>query len=97
MHIPDGSIFTAEAKTVGLALCDNKNKLIFFPDLFLVLKAINHTSSKNQQIQEIKKKCHKLIENKGIVICWIASRIGIPINEKKVDIQATVSFALDYT
>ena len=50
--IPDDlSIFTAEAKTVYLALdfirtCDTNNKFI----IFSVLKAMDHTSSKNPQI-----------------------------------------------
>ena len=59
-RIPDdSSIFTAEAKTVDLALdfirtCDTKNNL--FSSWLSVLKAMNHTSSKNPQIQ-------KLLEN----------------------------------
>ena len=45
----DSSIFTAEAKAVGLALdliktCDTNNKFIIFSDSLSVLKAINHTS-----------------------------------------------------
>ena len=52
-RIPDdSSIFTAEAKAVDLALdfvrtCDTNNKFIIFSDSLFVLKAINHTSSKN--------------------------------------------------
>ena len=51
-HMPDdSSIFTAEAKTVDLALdfistCDASNKFIIFSDSLSVLKAMNHTSSK---------------------------------------------------
>ena len=50
LRIPDDlSIFTAEAKAVGLALdiistCDTNNKLIIFSDSLSVLKAMNHTS-----------------------------------------------------
>ena len=52
----DSSIFTAEAKSVDLALdfistCDANNKFIIFSDSLSVLKAMNHTSSKNPQIQ----------------------------------------------
>ena len=60
-RIPDdSSIFTAEAIAVDLALdfistCDN-NKFIILSDSLSVLKAMNHTSSKNPQIQ-------KLLEN----------------------------------
>ena len=58
-RIPDdSSIFTAEAKVVDLALvfirtCDTNNKFILFFDLLSVLKAMNHTSSKNPQIQKL--------------------------------------------
>ena len=55
-RIPDdSSIFTTEAKAVDLALdfnrpCDTNNKFILFSDSLSVLNAMNHTSSKNQQI-----------------------------------------------
>ena len=58
-RIPDdSSIFTAEAKAIGLALdfistCDANNKFIIFSDSLSVLKAMNHTSSKNPQIQKL--------------------------------------------
>ena len=58
-RIPDdSSIFTAEAKAVDLALdfistCDANNKFIIFSDSLSVLKAMNHTSSKNPQIQKL--------------------------------------------
>ena len=88
----DSSIFTAEAKAVDLALdfirtCDTNNKFIIFSDLLSVLKAMNHTSSKNPQIQKLLEKCHKLLAKKEIVLCWIPSHIGILGNEM-VDQQA---------
>ena len=54
----DSTIFTAEAKAVDLALdfittCDTNNKFIIFSDSLSVLKAMNHTSSKNPQIQKL--------------------------------------------
>ena len=55
-RIPDdSSIFTAEAKAIDLALdfictCDANNKFIIFYDSLSVLKAMNHTSSRNPQI-----------------------------------------------
>ena len=58
-RIPDdSSIFTAEAKAIDLALdfintCDANNKFIIFSDSLSVLKAMNHTSSKNPQIQKL--------------------------------------------
>ena len=65
-RIPDGSpIFTAEATAVDLALdfiriFDTYNKFILFSDSFSVLKAMNHTSSRNEQIQKLLEKCHEL-------------------------------------
>ena len=55
------NLLTAEAKAVDLALdfistCDANNKFITFSYSLSVLKAINHTSSKNPEIQ-------KLLEN----------------------------------
>ena len=64
-RIPDdSSIFTAEAKAIDLALyfistCDANNKFIIFS--LSVLKAMNHTSSKNPQIQKLLEKCHELL------------------------------------
>ena len=55
--ICDSSIFTAKANAVDLALdfittYDTNNKFIIFSDSLSVLKAMNHTSSKNPQIQK---------------------------------------------
>ena len=61
-RIPDdSSIFTAEAKAIDLALdsistCDANNKFIIFSDSLSVLKAMNHTSSKNPQIPKLLEK-----------------------------------------
>ena len=54
------SISTAEAKAVDLAFyfistCDTYNKFVMFSDSLSVLKAMNHTSSKNPQIQKLRK------------------------------------------
>ena len=101
-HIPDdSSIFTAEAKAVDLALdfittCDTNNKFIIFSNSLPVLKAMNHTSSKNPQIQKVLEKCHELLANKEIVPCWIPSHIGIQRNEM-VDKQAKTSLSLEPT
>ena len=86
-RIPDNSsIFTAEAKAVDQALdfirtCDTNNKFVLFSDPLSVLKAMNHTSSTNPQIQKLIEKCHELLANKEIVLCWIPSHIGILGNE----------------
>ena len=101
-HIPDdSSIFTAEAKAIDLALdfistCDANNKFIIFSDSLSVLKAMNHTSSKNPQIQKLLEKCHELLAYKEIALCWIPSHIGIQGNEM-VDKQAKISLSLEPT
>ena len=101
-RIPDdSSIFTAEAKAVDLALdfistCDANNKFIIFSDSLSVLKAINHTSSKNPQNQKLLEKCHELLAYIESVLCWIPSHIGIQGNEM-VDKQAKTSLSLEPT
>ena len=95
--LDDSSIFTSESNAVDLALdfistCDANNKFIIFSDLLSVLKAMNHTSSKNTQIQKLLEKCHELLANKEIVLCWIPSHIGIKGNEM-VDQQAKTSLS----
>ena len=92
-RIPDDSpIFTAEAQAVDLAValirtCDTNNKFTIFSDSLSVWKVMNHTSSKNPQIQKLLEQCHELLANKEIVLCWIPSHIGILGNEI-VDQQA---------
>ena len=99
-RIPDdSSIFTSEAKAVDLALdfikavdlaldfirtCETNNTFIIFSESLTVLKAMNHTNSKNPQIQKLLEKCHELLAIKEIVLCWIPSHIGI-LGNKKVD------------
>ena len=101
-RIPDdSSIFTAEAKAIDLALdfistCDGNNKFIIFSDSLSVLKAMNHTSSKNPQIQKLLEKYHELLAYKEIALCWIPSHIGIQGNEM-VDKQANTSLSLEPT
>ena len=97
----DSSIFTAEAKAVDLALdfirtCDTCNKFIIFSDSLSVLKAMNHASSKNPQIQKLLEKCHELLAKEEIVLCWIPSHIGILGNEME-DQQAKTSLSLEPT
>ena len=66
-RIPDdSSIFTAEAKAVDLALdfittCDTSNTFIVFSDSLSVLKAMNHTSSKNSQIRKLLGKMSRAL------------------------------------
>ena len=102
MRIPDGSsIFTAEAKAIDLALdlvdnCNSCDKFIIFSDSFSVLQALNHTSSKNPQIQNILQKHHTISKYKTIVYCWIPSHIGIRNNER-VDKKAKESLNLEQT
>ena len=102
MRIPDGSsIFTAEAKAIDLALdliadCETSNKFVIFSDSISVLKSLDHTSSKNPQIQKLLEKHHDLSEFNEIVYCWIPSHIGIAGNES-VDQKAKDSLNLHPT
>ena len=101
-RIPDDYlIFTAEAKAIDLALdfistCDANNKFIIFSDSLSVLKAMNHTSSKNPQIQKLLEKYHELLAYKETVLRWIPSHIGIQGNGM-VDEQAKTSLSLEPT
>ena len=102
LRLPDGSsIFTAEAKAVDLALdfineCNSKDKFIIFSDSMSVLQALNHTSSKNSQIQKLLIKHHTISDLKTIIYCWVPSHIGIYGNEK-VDKNAKESLNLEET
>ena len=66
IRIPDGSsVFTAEAKAIDLALdfvntCTYTDKFVIFSDSLSVLQALNHTSSKNSQIQHLLLKHHEI-------------------------------------
>ena len=57
---------------------------------------MNHTSSKNPQIQKLEEKCQELLAIKEIVLCWLPSHIGILRNEM-VDQQAKTSLSLEPT
>ena len=57
---------------------------------------MNHTSSKNPQVQKLLEKCHELLAYKEIVLCWIPTHIGIQGNEM-VDQQAKTSLSLEPT
>ena len=87
LRIPDGSsVFTAEAKAIDLALdfidsCFLHDKFLIFSDSLSVLKALNHTSSKNSQIQKLLEKHHKIANTKVILFCWLPSHVGIIGNE----------------
>ena len=65
--------------------------VIIFSDSISVLKAMNHTSSKNPQIQKLLEKCHELLAYKEVVLCWNPSHKGIQGNEM-VDKQAKNRF-----
>ena len=61
-----------------------------------VLQALNHTSSKNPQIQKLLIKHNTISELKTIIYCWVPSHIGIYGNEK-VDKNAKESLNLEET
>ena len=102
MRIPGGSsVFPAEAKAIDLALdlVNNRTyieKFVIFSDSLSVLQALNHTSSKNSQIQHLLLKHHEISSSKIVIYCWIPSHIGIYGNEK-VDKNAKESLNLEVT
>ncbi|MES9951106.1 MAG: reverse transcriptase domain-containing protein [Candidatus Thiodiazotropha sp.] len=87
IRLPDGaSIFTAEAKAIDLALeyienSTSNSKFIIFSDSLSVLQALNHSSSKNPQIQSLLEKHHEISDLKQILFCWLPSHVGIYGNE----------------
>ena len=87
LRIPDGSpVFTAEAKAIDLALdfinnCSLYDKFVIFSDSLSVLKALNHTSSRNTQIQKVLEKHHEIAKTNEIIFCWLPSHINITGNE----------------
>ena len=87
LHIPDGSsVFIAEAKAIDLALdfidsCFLHDKFLIFSGSLSVLKALNHTSSKNSQIQKLLEKHHNIAYTKEILFCWLPSHVGIIGND----------------
>ena len=70
--------------------------LLYFLTRFYVLKALNHASSKNPQIQKLLEKCHELLAKKEIVLCWFSSHIRNLGNEM-VDQHAKTSLSLEPT
>ena len=87
LRIPDGSsVLTAEAKAIDLALdfinsCFLTDKFLIFSDSLLVLKALNHTSSRNSQIQKLLEKLPEITNRKKILFCWLPSHVDITGNE----------------
>ena len=70
LRISDGSsVFTTEAKAIDLALdfinsCFLTDKFLIFSDSLLVFKALNHTSSRNSQIQKLLEKHHEITKRR---------------------------------
>ena len=75
MRIPDdSSVFTAEAKAIDLALdfvktCAYADKFVIFSFSSSVLQVLNHTSSKNSQIQHLLLKHHEISSAKTVIYC----------------------------
>ena len=71
-------------------------KFVIFSDSLSVLQVLNHTISKNQQIQNILLKHQSISELKTIVYCWVPSHVGIYGNEQ-VDKKAKESLSPEQT
>ena len=67
-----------------------------FSDSLSFLKSLDHTSSKNPQIQKLLEKQHDLTIHNEITYCCIASHTGLPGNENK-DLKAKESLDLHPT
>ena len=61
--------FSVDLALDFISTCDAYNKVIIFSDSLSILKPMNHTSSKNPQIQKLLEKCHELLANKESVLC----------------------------
>ena len=71
-RIPDdSSIFTAEAKAVGLAL--------YFA---FCIESYEPYQFKESTDSELLEKCQELLTIKEIVLCWIPSHIGILVDRR---------------
>ena len=57
-RIPDNSSIFTDLALDFVSTCDTNNKIIILFDSLSVLKAMNHTSVKNPQIQILLDKCH---------------------------------------
>ena len=75
MRIPDGSeVFTTEAKAIDFVLdlvdnCNSQDKFVIFSDSLSFLQALNHTTAKNPQIQNILLKHHEFSKSKTVMYC----------------------------
>ena len=66
-------ILMGQKKTQGLVVLLYQSTIVIC-NVYLTnhqFSLMNHTSSNNPQIQKLLEKCHKLLANKEIVLCWI--------------------------
>ena len=86
LRIPDGSsVFTAEAKAIGLALDFNDSCFLYHKfqivvsDSLLASKALNHTSFNDSQPpprpppppKKNQDFCKIIADTKEILVCWL--------------------------
>ena len=89
-------VLTTELQATAVSVTLDKEITICSIYSLSVLKSLDHTSSKNPQIQKLLEKHHELSELNEKVYCWIPSHIGIAGN-KSVDQKAKDSLNLHPT
>ena len=87
IRLPDSaSIFTAEIRSIIIALVENKNasasKFIMFTDSVSCFQALLYKKLEHPLIRMVIRKCVVLnIANKNIIYCSVPSHFGIRGNE----------------
>ena len=82
----NASIFSAELKTIDLALShieqDAYWRYIIFTDSLCAMKALENEKTDNPLIVNMLDKISRICETVDLVFCWLPSHIGISGNEE---------------
>ena len=101
IRLPDNSsIFTAEAKTIDIALYHIRDQpekqFIIYSDSLSVLRSLKNLDHRNPLIQQFFRKYNYLSLFKEIVFCWLPSHTNIRGNEL-ADLEAKSALSLSIT